>query len=161
MDPQKTTGLKITVFQGNTISGFILFLFLNAIKLWPDPEFSTRKINILSVLFRRFFIVSAIERNCILPLKPDWSFFSPLIFSLDGKLISTESVSDEAEDITLAVGDEVLLSCAPNYFREFSSEKVLRAKCKKDKTLGWLMIEIFFHRLFTNCSTFFSRRRSR
>lgn len=78
---------------------------------------------------------NAIERNCILPLKPDWSFFSPLIFSLDGTLISTESVSDEAEDITLAVGDEVLLSCAPNYFREFSSEKVLRAKCKKDKTL--------------------------
>lgn len=78
---------------------------------------------------------NVIERNCVLPLKPDWSFFSPLIFSLDGTLISTESVSDVTEDITLAVGDEVLLSCAPNYFREFSSEKVLKAKCKKDKTL--------------------------
>lgn len=78
---------------------------------------------------------NVIERNCVLPLKPDWSYFSPLIFSQDGTLISTESASDETEDITLAVGDEVLLSCAPNYFREFSSEKVLKAKCKKDKTL--------------------------
>ncbi|XP_065081244.1 uncharacterized protein LOC135703843 isoform X2 [Ochlerotatus camptorhynchus] len=82
-----------------------------------------------------FVAANVIERNCVLPLKPDWSFFSPLIFSLDGTLISTESVSDETEDITLAVGDEVLLSCAPNHFREFSSEKVLKAKCKKDKTL--------------------------
>lgn len=84
---------------------------------------------------RHFASANVIERNCVLPLKPDWSFFSPLIFSQDGTLISTESVSDETEDITLAVGDEVLLSCAPNYFREFSSEKVLKAKCKKDKTL--------------------------
>lgn len=72
----------------------------------------------------------------MLPLKPDWSFFSPLIFSQDGTLISTENVSDETEDITLPVGAEVLLSCAPNYFREFSSERILKAKCKKDKTLG-------------------------
>ncbi|KAL9692744.1 hypothetical protein quinque_016429 [Culex quinquefasciatus] len=82
-----------------------------------------------------FVTANAVERNCVLPLKPDWSFFSPLIFSQDGTLISTENVSDETEDITLAVGDEVLLSCSPNYFREFSSEKVLKAKCKKDKTL--------------------------
>lgn len=82
-----------------------------------------------------FVTANAVERNCVLPLKPDWSFFSPLIFSQDGTLISTENVSDETEDITLAVGDEVLLSCSPNYFREFSSEKVLKAKCRKDKTL--------------------------
>ncbi|XP_058451476.1 uncharacterized protein LOC131430476 isoform X2 [Malaya genurostris] len=84
----------------------------------------------------KYFVTgNAIESNCVLPLKPDWSFFSPLIFSQDGTLISTENVSDETEDITLPVGTEVLLSCAPNYFREFSSEKVLKAKCKKDKTL--------------------------
>lgn len=84
----------------------------------------------------QYFVAgNAIERNCVLPLKPDWSFFSPLIFSQDGTLISTENVSDETEDITLAMGAEVLLSCAPNYFREFSSEKVLKATCKKDKTL--------------------------
>lgn len=82
-----------------------------------------------------FVTANAVERNCVLPLKPDWSYFSPLIFSQDGTLISTENVSDETEDITLAVGDEVLLSCSPNYFREFSSEKVLKAKCRKDKTL--------------------------
>lgn len=85
------------------------------------------------------------ERNCVLPLKPDWSFFSPLIFSQDGTLISTENVSDETEDITLAVGDEVLLSCSPNYFREFSSEKVLKAKCKKDKTLGELWVGVVWN----------------
>lgn len=90
----------------------------------------------LVLIVGKYFVTgSAIDRSCILPLKPDWSFFSPLIFSQDGKLITTENVSDETEDITLNVGDEVLLSCAPNYFREFSSERVLKATCKKDKTL--------------------------
>lgn len=84
---------------------------------------------------RCFVAANVFERNCVLPLKPDWTFFSPLIFSLDGTLISTDSVNEESEDISLAVGEEVLLSCAPNYFRDFSSEKVLKAKCKKDKTL--------------------------
>ncbi|XP_055642978.1 uncharacterized protein LOC129779499 isoform X2 [Toxorhynchites rutilus septentrionalis] len=91
---------------------------------------------ILVFIVGKYFVSgNAVETNCVLPLKPDWSFFSPLIFSQDGTLISTENVSDETEDITLPVGTEVLLSCAPNYFREFSSEKVLKAKCKKDKTL--------------------------
>uniref|UniRef100_T1D444 Putative secreted deoxyribonuclease n=1 Tax=Psorophora albipes TaxID=869069 RepID=T1D444_9DIPT len=90
---------------------------------------------LIFIVGKSFVTANAIERSCVLPLKPDWSFFSPLIFTQDGTLISTENVSDETEDITLAVGEEVLLSCAPNYFREFSSERVLKAKCKKDKTL--------------------------
>lgn len=92
-------------------------------------------ILLVFIVGKHFVEGNAVERNCVLPLKPDWSFFSPLIFNQDGTLISTENVSDETEDITLAVGDEVLLSCAPNYFREFSSEKALKATCKKDKTL--------------------------
>lgn len=83
----------------------------------------------------KHFVAANVVRNCVLPLKTDGSYFSPLIFTQEGALISTENVSEGSEDITLAVGEEVLLSCAPNYFREFSSEKVLKAKCKKDKTL--------------------------
>uniref|UniRef100_U5ED71 Putative deoxyribonuclease i n=1 Tax=Corethrella appendiculata TaxID=1370023 RepID=U5ED71_9DIPT len=73
--------------------------------------------------------------KCILPLKPDWSFFSPLIFAKNGTLITTDNFSEEQEDITLDSGYEVILSCAPNYFREFPSEKTLAARCKNDKTL--------------------------
>lgn len=76
------------------------------------------------------------ERNCVVPLKPDWSYSSPLIFTQNGVLVSPENDSYDVEDITLATGDEVVLSCSPNYFREFSSEKVLWARCKKDKTFG-------------------------
>lgn len=71
--------------------------------------------------------------KCVLPLKPDWSFFSPLIFTDSGTLISTEN-----EDITLYPGNEVLLSCTPNHFREFPSEKVLKAVCKNELILGEL-----------------------
>ncbi|XP_040162239.1 uncharacterized protein LOC120899935 isoform X2 [Anopheles arabiensis] len=86
-----------------------------------------------NVLLRQF-LITAVERNCVVPLKPDWSYSSPLIFTQNGVLVSPENDSYDVEDITLATGDEVVLSCSPNYFREFSSEKVLWARCKKDKT---------------------------
>lgn len=69
--------------------------------------------------------------ECILPLKPDWSFFSPLIFTVNGTLISTEN----SDDITLRAGTEVLLSCTPNYFRDNPAEKTIRAICKEERTL--------------------------
>lgn len=82
-----------------------------------------------------FFLISKISFNfiseCILPLKPDWSFFSPLIFTLNGTLISTEN----SDDITLRAGTEVLLSCTPNYFRDNPAEKTIRAICKEERTL--------------------------
>ncbi|XP_058058214.1 uncharacterized protein LOC131209221 isoform X1 [Anopheles bellator] len=86
-----------------------------------------------NVLFRQF-LITAVESSCVVPLKPDWSYSSPLIFTQNGALVTPENDSLELEEITLATGDEVVLSCSPNYFREFSSEKVLWAKCKKDKT---------------------------
>lgn len=73
--------------------------------------------------------------ECILPLKPDWTFYSPLIFTLNGTLISTENTGDDVEDITLSAGTEVLLSCTPNYFRDNPAEKSIRAICKEDLTL--------------------------
>lgn len=73
--------------------------------------------------------------ECVLPLKPDWSFYSPLIFTLNGTLITTENHDDEVEDITLKEGVEVLLSCTPNYFRDNPAEKTLRAICKEQRLL--------------------------
>lgn len=86
----------------------------------------------------------------MLPLKPDWTFFSPLIFSLNGTLISTENRGDEVEDITLIEGDEVLLSCAPNYFRDIPSQKSIRAICREDKLLCkyFMKIQLEFFLLF-------------
>jgi hypothetical protein len=74
--------------------------------------------------------------KCVLPLKPDWSFFAPLIFSESGDLITTENVSDDLEDISLDNGAEVILSCTPNYFKNFPSEKTVTAKCKDERTMG-------------------------
>jgi hypothetical protein len=76
----------------------------------------------------------SLSTECILPLKPDWSFHSPLIFTLNGTLISTENTGD-GDDITLSAGTEVLLSCTPNYFRDNPAEKSMRAICKEDRTL--------------------------
>lgn len=85
-------------------------------------------------MFNRFHLIRSIS-ECILPLKPDWAFFSPLIFTLNGTLISTENTGDDVEDITLSAGTEVLLSCTPNYFRDKPAEKSIRAICKEDLTL--------------------------
>lgn len=74
-----------------------------------------------------YFVLS----ECTLPLKPDWSFFSPLIFTLNGTLISTEN----ADDIKLRAGTEVLLSCTPNDFRDNPAEKTINAICKEEGTL--------------------------
>lgn len=86
--------------------------------------------------------------DCILPLKPDWSFFSPLIFSLNGTLITTENRSEELQDISLNAGDEVILSCAPNFFRDFQSEKFLKAVCKEDKILREYFVWLFRHSIY-------------
>jgi hypothetical protein len=72
----------------------------------------------------------------VLPLKPDWSFFSPLIFAHNGSLITTENVSEEMEDISLDTGAEVLLSCTPNYFKNYPSEKTVHAKCQDERSMG-------------------------
>lgn len=80
-----------------------------------------------------FFVSATIK--CVLPLKPNYSFFAPLIFTRNGTLIDTENVSPNHEDIALDPGQEVLLSCAPSYFKHFSSEKTLKATCKEETTL--------------------------
>lgn len=73
--------------------------------------------------------------ECVLPLKPDWSFYSPLIFTPNGTLITTENHDDKVEEITLKEGVEVLLSCTPNYFRYNPAEKVMRAVCNEERLL--------------------------
>lgn len=78
-------------------------------------------------IFMLFFFVA----ECILPLKPDWSYLYPLIFTLNGTLISTEN----SNDIKLRAGTEVLLSCTPNYFRDMSDKKTINAICKEERTL--------------------------
>lgn len=70
-----------------------------------------------------------------MPLKPNYSFFAPLIFTPNGTLIDSENVSEQHEDVSLEPGQEVLLSCTPNYFKLFSADKTLRAKCKEETLL--------------------------
>lgn len=88
---------------------------------------------IVTFFFASSFLVSA---KCVLPLKPNYSFFAPLIFTPNGTLVDTENVSQNHEDISLEPGEEVILSCSPNYFILFSADKVVRAKCKEESTLG-------------------------
>lgn len=68
-------------------------------------------------------------------MKPEYSFFSPLIFSTSGHLLSTENVSEELEDLTLNGGEEIVLSCTPNYFRKMPKDKVLMGKCVSGRIL--------------------------
>lgn len=80
-------------------------------------------------------MLTSFTAKCVLPLKPNYSFFAPLIFTPDGTLIDSENVSEQHEDVSLNAGQEVLLSCTPNYFKLFSAHKTVRAKCKEDTIL--------------------------
>jgi len=66
----------------------------------------------------------------VLSLKPEYTFFTPLIFSINGSLISTENFSEDTEDISIANGETSIFSCTPNYFRHYPKDKVLRGVCK-------------------------------
>jgi hypothetical protein len=67
----------------------------------------------------------------------------PLIFSSNGSLISKsnppnfdhETGEEGSSAIILNEGEEVILSCEPNYFKNQASEKQFTIKCKDEKTL--------------------------
>lgn len=69
-----------------------------------------------------------------------------MIFTLNGTLITTENHDSDVEDITLREGDEVLLSCTPNYFRDNAAEKVMRAICKEER----LLRKFFLSQIYIN-----------
>lgn len=69
---------------------------------------------------------------------PRFRFFAPLIFDSDGALLPTDNDNVHALRLTIPTGKNVVLSCAPNYFKktEFNASKTLTATCKNDETLG-------------------------
>lgn len=76
--------------------------------------------------------------ECVLPVDLDYSFNVPLIFSSNGTLISKsnehQDVEEESLGVILSAEDQVVLSCAPNYFRSYPSAKTLKIKCRDEKT---------------------------
>lgn len=71
--------------------------------------------------------------DCKLQL-PRLSFFAPLVFTPNGTLKATESDRDN-NFVNIANGEEILLSCAPNYFKKIES-KFVGATCKGNNVLG-------------------------
>ncbi|XP_031619286.1 uncharacterized protein LOC116338286 [Contarinia nasturtii] len=69
--------------------------------------------------------------DCVLSL-PRFQFFAPLIFTVDGELLPTDNFEENARSITIPSNQDVILSCAPNYFKtpRLNSTKWLTAKCK-------------------------------
>lgn len=93
--------------------------------------------NSLRFFLYQFFHALHTPIDCVLPLELDYSVNLPLIFTSNGTLISrdTPSSPDEEEiSVILPKNVEILLSCVPNYFRNYPSEKTLIAKCGKDNT---------------------------
>lgn len=74
--------------------------------------------------------------GCVLPLQMDYTFFTPLIFSQDGTLLNTENVSETSEDLSISDGGTVIISCAPNYFKKYPTQKQFTAKCKSGTKLS-------------------------
>lgn len=86
--------------------------------------------------------------ECVLPLDLDYSLNLPLIFSSNGTLISKsnepsfnqDTEEEETSAIILSAGDEVVLSCAPNFFRSYPADKQLNIKCREEKTFRKFLI---------------------
>lgn len=75
--------------------------------------------------------------NCVLPL-PRFRFFAPLIFSTDGTLLETDSFDEHALTIAVPANKDIILSCAPNYFKKpsLNTSKFLTVQCKNDNEFG-------------------------
>lgn len=73
--------------------------------------------------------------DCKLQL-PKLSFFAPLVFDPEGTLKTTETNGDD-NFVRIASDENIILSCAPNYFKNVES-KFLNATCKGNDILGKL-----------------------
>lgn len=73
--------------------------------------------------------------RCILPISGQSSFFPPLFFDDVGKLLNTATVLEVNEDLVLNGGEQILLSCSPNFFRNYQQSRTLNATCVDGLTL--------------------------
>lgn len=71
--------------------------------------------------------------DCKLQL-PRLSFFAPLVFTPNGTLKPTESDGDN-NFVNIANAEEIVLSCAPNYFKSIET-KFVEATCKGNNILA-------------------------
>lgn len=94
---------------------------------------SKKSSSLLSPRNRKFRLHTTLD--CVLPLELDYSVNLPLIFASNGTLISRETPSNPDDDtisVIVPKNEEIVLSCAPNYFRGYPSEKTMRVRCGKD-----------------------------
>jgi len=92
------------------------------------------KLRVGIVLLATIFANVQCGPRCVLPL-PRFAFFAPLILHTNGSLIETENVSELQPDLTIEHGEQVVLSCTPNYFKNYPDKKVLSASCEGQKEL--------------------------
>ncbi|KAJ6646338.1 hypothetical protein Bhyg_01549, partial [Pseudolycoriella hygida] len=78
------------------------------------------------------FCVTVDARDCELQL-PRYAFNAPLIFTQNGTLKTTES-NDDNNFVRITDSENIILSCAPNYFDSIEST-YLEATCKGNDVL--------------------------
>lgn len=81
--------------------------------------------------------------GCGVSVKDDFSGFYPLLFDEEGKFWPyTKSLDEEHTwDSQLQNGKEMIVSCAPNYLRNFNNKKTVKFSCQNNKLTNDLGVE--------------------
>lgn len=81
--------------------------------------------------------------GCSVSVKDDFSGFYPLLFDEDGKFWPyTKSLDEEHTwDLPLENDKNMIVSCAPNYLRNFQNQKTVKFSCLNNKLTNDLGVE--------------------
>lgn len=81
--------------------------------------------------------------GCTVSVKDDFSGFYPLLFNEQGEFwpYDKSTTEDDTWDLKLQNGKNVIVSCAPNYLRNFQNQKTVKFSCHNDKLTNELGVD--------------------
>lgn len=108
-----------------------------------EPKMSLVKYGIL--LATLALALGETQNECVVPIASKRHIYIqwPLIYKSNGELYPAELDAEQrSASVHLPVGEEALLSCAPNYLKNFNRAETLRVKCESDGKLKATDIKI-------------------
>lgn len=81
--------------------------------------------------------------GCSVSVKDDFSGFYPLLFNEEGGLwpYTKSPTEEDTWDLAVPNGKNMIVSCAPNYLRNFNNAKTVKFSCQDDKLTNELGLE--------------------
>lgn len=88
-------------------------------------------------------LIDPITNQCFVTVKDDFSGFYPILFDSQGDFWPYEKLESEENSWQLAINDgqQMIVSCAPNYLRSFNNQKTVKFSCVDGKLTNELGVQ--------------------